>query len=275
MSNPINATTDAEYTIANPGTGLAVPEKANAALVPSFDKSALLKGQREDTAPPDTTFRSTPYVGFLGKKSEKNLDALAAAGIQVNEFYLHDVFPVRTHPTKIHLLGSVFRAYTLQDDDGNVLEVSLKYSKQREDDGFNEQLIAPVAVVLPGKDHSTFVAATLALRGAQAKALKKSMDLFDGAAGKPDQWASYSPAHEAASKSAFPGGRFRATIWSTPTKPVNGGKREYNLGDSAIVPTPAADVSVFDAWVDSSWPAIERVLQTAHNRAEQLKRKAQ
>jgi hypothetical protein len=253
------------------------------AIVKTFSPSDLLKPTHGDAAAPDRSFASVPYVGFLGKKSEKNVEAIKAAGIQVNDFYLMAgaAGPVRVKPFGVHILGQTFRAFTLQDDEGKLIDAALKYDKRRDDEGYQEHIFAVVAVALPADaadKPSTFVAATLTLRGAQAKALKKSLDLL-GTADKPGvvmnpaKWSAFGEAHKIASASKWPGGRFRANILSTPTVPVNGG-RPYNLGDSVTFPTPRIDVAAFDAWVESDWSSIEQVLQAHERRVQVIRKKA-
>lgn len=254
-------------------------ETALSTVPSSPEELAVLQAPvRGDSAKSGGNRSGVPYVGFLGRKSEKHLDACKAAGIEVNEFFLMEpsVGPIRVKPFGIHLLTAVFRAFTLQEDDergqSRMTQASLEYSKRDEDDGFAETLFATVAVVLPkpGDEPSSFVAATLNLRGPQARALRKSIDLFEGPAANPKQLAAFGPGYAVSAESKYIGGRFRANIVSIPTLPKGGG-RAYNLGESQTFPTPKKDVAAFDAFVTESWPSIRAAIAATEARVKTVR----
>ena len=185
------------------------------------------------------------YVAFYGKKSEKNLEDLAAAGITEGTFYLMDGQPRKVEPFQLHLL-QYFKAYTKQNlDTGELLEAAYT-----EDGSLDEHIEALVLVVLPtDKDSpSVFVPANLRLRKAQAAALRPAINLYEGTAKSPKDLLAWGPEYRFGAECPIIGGRFRTQIRSELTMPRQG-KNMYNLGKGVVLPTPEKDVKPLETYV--------------------------
>jgi hypothetical protein len=221
------------------------------------DLLAALAPIAPESAPAERQYQSVPYVGFRGKKSFTRIEELDAAGIGIGEFYLNDVQPLAVRPMELHLLN-VGRAYTIQDDDGKVIDARFSYDKEDPDcDDFREHLFAAVLVYQhPG----IFTAATLSLRGAQCKALKLALELLEGRAHDPAKWSTASAGHKATAHARVAGGRFRVGIWNTMEKPQNGGQL-YNLGHGRIVMPTAADTDAFNNYLANQFNAVATVIR--------------
>lgn len=200
-------------------------------------------------------FKQYPaYVGFRGKKTEKNVEALEAAGIKVNTFYLFDAgIYTPLVPCDLHLLGAPTKIYTLTDQDNVIEDVSYEDTKEQFDAGFRSQIYATVAVPMG----DGFVPATLMLRSGQTNALRDAMKLIekDGAATDPKKWAA--KGGDAFAKSAavtFPGGRFKVRIRN---EYVEDGK--YNKGHGTILPTPPESVAALNAFVAKGSPSSLKI----------------
>lgn len=245
-----------------------------AALIPASPDAMLAPVHVESNAP-EKKFLTVPFVGFRGKKSEKGVEALDAAGIGVDEFYLKHVEPIKLKPFALHVIQYA-RFYTQQDEDGKITGVSTYTNDDLYEDGYREKIEAVVAVVLsPGN----YMPATLSLRSGHVQALKDAFDLLGtpknpGVATKVEAWAARSAKHKAASAVEFPGGRFRLEIWSTQETPAGGGKNKYNLGHGRTYPTPEAEVAALNAWRKEQWTAIQTVMTVYNARVEKLRRAA-
>lgn len=241
-----------------------------AALVPA-SLDALASPVHADSAPPEKRHVSVPYITARGKKAEKNLEALDAAGIKVDRntgnavFYLMDVEPIdiRT-PGKnsigLHLIQYA-RLYTLTDNVGKIVEASAVNTDEMFGDGFREHIFAVVAAVTGS---GLFKAATLQLQSAQCNALRQTLALIGepgrpGRAMKPDEWGRSSPAHAKTAdlNCKVPGFRFRTEIWSVLTQPKSGQGEKFNEGHGAVSPTPEADFIALNKWAVDAWPSIQ------------------
>ncbi len=252
-------------------TAIALSPSELQALIPtSID--ALQTTVHKDSAPAERRSISVPYVGFRGLKSFKHAEALDAAGIRCEKdgsgkFFLNHVTPIRVDPFRLHLM-QYSRAYTIEDNDGNPTEAIFRNDDEAFADGFREAIVAVVAVVLsPGN----YMPATLKVRGAQVNTLRDAINLMPSAeqgklAARGGDWV-------ASSKSAYPGGRFRVGIWSTLEKPDSGGEK-FNKGHGTVMPTPAEEIPLFDAWVKEAWPAIQVVMAVNNARFEKVRRLA-
>jgi hypothetical protein len=249
------------------------------ALIPKGPEALLAPVGKDSSSVERRNLIQVPYVAFRGQKSQKNLEALNAAGIHVErdgsgKFYLMDVTPIRVDPFKLHLL-QYSRIYTLVDDSGQAVAASFYSDDDLFNAGYRETIYAAAAVVLsPGN----YVAATLQLRGANVNALKPAIRLLGDTenpgvamdavkfAARGDQW-------RAAAGVKAPGGRFRLTIWSTADVPQGGGQK-FNNGHGSVEPTPAAEVEAFNNWVTHSWPSIQMVMAVNNARFEKARRLA-
>lgn len=239
-----------------------------AALVPaSLDALAPV---HTESAAPEKRYVAVPYVAFRGKKSEKNTDALDAAGIKVDKatgngvFYLMDIEPVDVRaPGKnsigLHLIQYA-RLYTLTDNTGKIIESANVNTNEMFADGFREHLFALVAVALGG---GQFKAATLQLQSAQCNALRQTLALIGepgrpGVAMKPEEWGKRSAAHAktADPNVKVPGFRFRTEIWSVLTAPKGDGEK-FNEGHGAVQPTSETEFAALNKWAVEAWPSIQ------------------
>lgn len=229
---------------------LATVQQALALVPKSLDDMLAVPVVREDCGEADDQFLSIPYVGFRGKKSFKNKEALDAAGIAVQDFYLHDTTAIRVKPLGLHLL-SVARFYTVNDNQGRPKQASYQTDDSLFEDGFREYLLGVVLVALPPADPkapSHFVPAMLNLYSAQTRALKVAMALVGkgGAAVDAAMWSARGTAYAASSRLRHAGTRFRTEIWSTEEKPQGDGE-PFNMGHGRTYPTPERDFGAIEA----------------------------
>ncbi len=277
MANPNEETQDES-------AALALTEKEMAALVPaSID--ALASPNHTDTSAPEKRRVSVPYVGFRGKKAEKNLEALDAVGIKVDRtsgngvFYLMDVEPLDiripgSNAVALHVIQFA-RFYTLVQG-GKDVAASLENNDDLFNEGYREQIYAIVAAVTaPGK----FTAATLQLHSAQCKALGKAIDML-GEPGRPgpamnaEAWGKRSAAHAKTVDTKIAGFRFRTEIWSTLEAPKYGDGEKFNLGEGRVYPTPESEFVALNAWAKDNWPKIQVAVAKYNLMVEKTKRLA-
>lgn len=233
--------------------------------------TALLVPTSSDSAPPSTQYRSIPYVGFRGQKSFKHKEALDAAGVQVNDFYLNDVQPIAIKPFELHILH-YGRLYTITDDEGKISDAIFTRPTDGEyAEGFNDHVLAAVAVVQSTDSGPLFTAATLSLRGAQSKALKLGLELIEGRASDAAKWSSVSPGHAGTAHAAVPGGRFKLAIWNTQELPKNGGTQKYNMGNGRIVMPKKADVDAFNAWIKREFASVASAINVNNARLKKAR----
>lgn len=243
----------------SPGTAIALA--TGEALLAYLDNPIHAdNAQREEGEEP----KNFPaYVGFRGAKAEKNLDAMDAAGIKVDQFYLRDggeFLPLV--PCDLHIL-SACKLYTLEDD-GKLQGVSFTDSQEQFDQGYRAQILATVGVRL---GNGVFVPATLILRGGQTKALAAALDAIDrkkkGQATDPVAWAARSPKHADSAGAKLPGLRFFVRIYSTREGEGSG---KYNLGHGSIVVTPKDDVAKLNDWIVADGARIAAALAVNEKR---------
>lgn len=212
------------------------------------------------------TRSKTPWVGFFGEKTKAGRDALVAAGIEVNQFYLYDNEPLKVKPFAFHLLKAR-RFYTQVDNDGKVTGVLL--TKPNDDqyniEKYREYIMAQVVVI--GKDPMGKLVLTPATWGARsglAKVFQKAIDFTrpGGSATDVSKWASRSTAHAISANARWPGGRFVVQAWGT-VEDTTDGKTEYNLGHSSISPTSAEGVAAFNEL--ASGERLQTILLPANN----------
>lgn len=270
--------------MSNPNTAIAKPAALTheeiAALVPT-SLDALLTPTHEDSGESEGRKAHVPYVGFRGKKSTKNTEALDAAGIKVGKdgsgvFYLMDSGePLKIEPFGLHVIQFA-RFYTNTDDDGRVVDARLKNTDALFNAGFREHLYAAVAVALGG---GKFVAATLQLQSGQCNALRQTIQLLGdnglpGPACDPKKWATRGAAHAASAVAKVPGARFRTDIWSVLTPPKSGKGQPYNEGHGRTYPTPEAEALAFNEWTKTDWPFIQAAITKYNMMVETTKRLA-
>lgn len=199
-----------------------------------------------------------PYVGFRGKKSEKGVESLDAAGIVVDKatgngvFYLQDVDPIKVSPFRLHLLQYT-RLYTTYDDNMNIVSVKDTITEDDFRLGYRNHIFGVCLVIVePGH----YVAATIQLRGPNSQALKDAINRLDGPAADTERWSRLSPAHAESARVPFPGGRFVTEIWSTLETPRGGGPK-FNLGHGRCYPTPADMIDPLIRFVESNEASIK------------------
>lgn len=211
---------------------------------------------------------SVPYIGFRGAKSERNLDALEAAGVKANDFYIFDGLPIRVSPLEVHILN--FARFWVQEDEdtGNVLDVVTSWPGK--DSGYRERVFAAVIAVLPG---GGLTAATLRLNGAQCGALRDTLKLLGpgGRAATPESWAACGPkfAESAGGANTPPGFRFSVSIKSEP-KPIPGTKYSCNNGVGSVSPSSPARLAALKAYADSDKNVIAAALHINQLRVQEI-----
>ena len=248
---------------------IAVPLTGEALVAllenPIHDATATkAEGEVERTLP--------AYVGFRGAKAEKNLEALDAAGIKVDQFYLRDrgeVIPLQ--PCDLHVLHAI-KFFTLEED-GKLLDVAFEDSDDRFDAGYRAVILAVVAVRL---GNGQFVAATLILRSGQTKALEDALKAIDkkkdGQATTAEGWAARGKAHADSAGARLPGLRFFVRIYSTREGDTPSSK--YNLGHGTIIPTPKDDVERVNTWLANSAAQIAACFVIYQKRIDEAREKA-
>ena len=210
-----------------------------AALIPA-SADAFLHPVGANSAPAEQRGSgfSVPYIAFRGLKSNKNVEALTAAGITVSRdgdgtFYLMDPpVPIRVDPFEFHLL-QYHRAFTRQDNKMKVTDAILKSDNDAFAEGYREHIFGTAIVKLPGGGYR---AATLNLRGPQVNALRDAVRLLD----HPGKMVGNAYAHLSEVKA--PGLKFRITIWSTLEQPKDPRAEKFNDGHGTTRPTPKEDI---------------------------------
>lgn len=191
----------------------------------------------------------TPWIGFFSVKTNAGKDNLLAAGVEVNQFYVHDVAgPLKIKPFKYHLLKAS-RYYTKTDKTGKVIEAAYNDPDKGNPQGkFREQLVALVLVSYKGTmGEVILIPATWSVRGGLCKALNKAIELTspNGAAVDQSKWAARSTQHAVAAQARFPGGRFSVSAWGS-SEPRQDREYDYNLGHSQIGVTTPEEVKAFN-----------------------------
>lgn len=266
-------------------TALALTESEMAALIPA-SLDSLASPVHADSSAPEKRRVSVPYIGFRGKKAEKNLEDLDAAGIKVDKtsgngvFYLQDVEPIDIripggNSIALHLIQ--FARFYLLVQGGKDVAASLENNDDLFAEGYREHVYAVVAAVTgPGK----FTAATLQLHSAQCAALRKAIDMLGepgrpGPAMDPASWAKRSSLHAKAADTKVAGFRFRTEIWSTLEAPRSGDGEKYNQGHGRAYPTPEADFIALNKWAaGEGWPKIQVATAKYNLMVEKTKRLA-
>lgn len=198
-----------------------------------------------------------PYVGFRGKKAEKRVDELEAAGVKVNQFYLQDGETIPLEPCDIHLLDAT-KALVLSDKDtGEILGVTFDNTDENWKAGYRPKMLAVVVARLSNGKGVSYVPATLMLSSEQTKALEAADSLLRGAASNDAAWASRSAKHAASAGIKSPGGRFFVRIRNQVQKTDTG--RDKNVGYGSIIPTPETEVDAFNAWAKSEEAPTSRL----------------
>lgn len=204
----------------------------------------------------------TPWIGLFSTKTNAGKDNLLAAGVEVNQFYVHDAAgPLKVKPFRYFLLKAN-RYYTKLDKAGKTVEAGYTDPQNgQRNSPFKETLVALVLVVSQDTMGKTvLIPATWVARSGLCKALSRAIELAgpNGAAVDKNAWASRSAAHAIASNARFPGGRFITTAWAS-LETTQDGANDFNLGHSSIgVPTPE-QVQAFNAITEGT-PFIERVV---------------
>lgn len=228
------------------------------AIAPVVDPD-FFESVGEGLAKPEGQAAKTPWIGLFGEKTKNGRDALVAAGVEVNQFYLHDeAGPLKIKPFQYHLLRAN-RYYTKQDQAGRVVAATREnpYAKDP-NTKFKEHLMALVVVTYKTPTGAiNLVPATWGLRSGVVKAMRLAINLVlpgdakspPGAAYDKEAWAARSPAHAISAQARFPGGRFVTTAWGTTeiTEANEDGETfDYNLGHCTTAPTSIEGVLAFN-----------------------------
>lgn len=217
-----------------PGTEIAVANPTEFAMTPRANAGG----------PP-----RLPWVGYFGSKTKAGREALIAAGVEVNQFYLFDQEPIKVKPFSYHLLNAK-RYYTKVNNSGETVGVKLEYSKADYAEGYREMVVALVFVVQKALGGATVLTpATFLARSALVKAITPAADMLLGAASDPEKWKLRGVAHAVSSNAKWPAGRFVATCWGTE-EDTKDGENQFNLGHCQLSPTPAEGVVEFNKYVD-------------------------
>lgn len=224
----------------------------------------LARPQAEESAPPeDNGFGGGfPYIGFRGAKS-KNTEGLDAVGIRTQEFYLHNVVPIKIRDggLDLHLL-QYFRAFTKQNSRMEIVGVSRVMNDAIYKQGYREHLFSLVAVRQPTTHGLLLTPAVMSVRGAQCKALGKAIDMLS-VADDAKKWAGLGAFYAHGSRAKVAGGRFYTSIWSTLEEPKNEGE-PYNLGHGVAKPCDEKDVTAFNEWYLPETDAVLRRVALVH-----------
>lgn len=197
----------------------------------------------DDAGEPSAGSR-TPWVGFFGGKVKKGRDALVAAGVEVDQFYLFDSEPLKLKPFELHLLKHK-RYYTKQNGAGKTTNVRLVGDPNSYAAGYRELQLSLVAVLMrTPTGNVNLVPAILSVRSGLVKALELAINTAKGSAKDPDVWAARSTQHAIAAKAVWPGGRFVTTIWGSH-KTLDDGN-DFNIGHSSIRPAKPEEVLAFN-----------------------------
>lgn len=265
-------------------TAIVKLDEQKAALVKARLES-FLQPVGDDSAPAERPPQA-PYVGFRGAKSNKNIDALNAAGITVarngsGTFYLMDPpTPIKVDPFRLHLI-QYYRAYTVQDDAGKITDATFKNDKDLFGLGFREHIFGVVLVVLP--TYPGFVAATLQLRGAQCNALKSTIQMlgtretpgFLAYQGDQLKYAlkARGATWEPAADVLIPGGRVVTTIYSEAELPKNGGKQPFNQGYGSAAPIDKDHAAKLNKWLEAFGGSLAHVAAINDDRFAKVRQK--
>lgn len=258
-------------TTSKPGTELARTQVLDTSAYESVGAIAKDEG--------GSGRKKTPYVGYFTEKSKAGRDAIVAAGIEPNQFYLFDNEPLKVKPFSYHLLKAR-RFHTKLNKEGEIVGVLLtkpndhQYTVEK----YREYIMAQVLVIT--KDPMgkiVLVPATWGARSGLAKVFRKALDFMapGGAAASPVTWAARSTNHAIAANAKWPGGRFVVTAWGS-TQDTLDGQGEYNLGHDSISPTSAEGVVAFNEI--TSGKNLQEFLLPANNsyewRCKQLEKQA-
>lgn len=243
---------------------------------PTPGTDLLAVAEAEGSAKAEDRSNILPYVGHYGDRARpETRGPLDAAGVEVGEFYLHHITPIRVRPFELHLLKYA-RLYTKQDNKMNITDAVLESSNDLFREGFREHLFCAVAVRLPVYDEAgkivrvALIPATMNLRSGQAQALSKTLAAWKYAA-DPIGWAARGAQYGPASKAVYPGGRMVTTIWSTSEDLADG--NTFNKGHDTIRATPIADVETFNSFVSEQRPIINAVISRMMERLDEAKKK--
>lgn len=186
----------------------------------------------------------TPWVGFFGSKTKTGRDALVAAGVEQNQFYLHDAEPLKLRPFEFHLLKSK-RYFSKANAAGKIVAVRTDYSREGWAAGYREQQVCLVAVIqrLP-VGGINLIPAIMTVRSGLADALKVPIQTASGSAKDKQTWAARSTNHAIAANAVWAGGRFVVTAWGSGVELDDG--NEFNKGHSSIRPSKPEEVAAFN-----------------------------
>lgn len=256
--------------------GVETVEDTGTTLVKVTDGFFDTPGALEKEGQPVRT--KTPWIGLFGQATKGGRENLLAAGVEVNQFYLHDVAgPLKVKPFKYHLLKAN-RYYTKLNKDGRVIGADIvdPEKPKGKQSTYKEALVALVLVVTRSTmGQVELIPATWAVRSGVCKALGKAIELTgkDGLANDPAKWGARSAQHAIAAQARFAGGRFNATAWAT-AEPTADGENEYNLGHSQIgLPSPE-EVAAFNK-IMSGTDMVDKIIPATQSwafRCEQIEK---
>lgn len=268
---PVKTVTKIEAPVAKTSEAVAVAPPTALAITNHEALDALLGNvETADSGKPEEgQGGGLSYVGFYGAQAKPHTrQPLDLAGVPVGEFYLNHIEPIRVNPFTFHLL-TFTRLFTKQNRDMEIIGTKTTTDQADFDNDFREHLFCVVAVRLPSKTGIVFVPAVLSLRGAQAQALSKAVDLTPYAKNK-DAWAARSEKHAESAHALLPGGRFIVAI-SSELKKTETCKEGFNLGHGNVCPTPKAEVDAFNAWYATSKAVVARVVKINNDRVASAK----
>lgn len=206
------------------------------------------EGQEGHEKRPAST--SVGWIGYRSNKSKAKLGELLAANVEENSFYLYDNGVIYPKPFYVHLMAG-YHYYSKVDKDNNVVGVSAVLNPELRKQWYSDHYIALMLVRLPGAT-PMFKAATFGQRKAMVRAVDKLRDVVGGFEKDRQgrEWTARGEKHrESFAAAKWPAFAVRARIWGKLEASRTEGADDYNLGLSAIEPTPIEDVRALNRYM--------------------------
>jgi hypothetical protein len=192
---------------------------------------------------------SVPWIGYRTNKSKAKLEELLAAGVADGNFYVYDKGVIYPKPFFIHLIAA-FRFFSKVDKNNKIIGLAATNTPARKKEWYSDHILGLALVRMPGET-PIFKAATFGLRKAMTRAvddLRIVVTAFEkDKVGR--EWAVRGKAHaDAIAAAKWPTFAVRARIWSK-LEPSKTGGDDYNIGLSALEPTPVSEVHALNRYM--------------------------